>query len=958
MGRGHSSRGAGQLADGGSGSHLDTLGRSPSARVWRGGGQCRRSTSQRIASTLLVAALAMLAQPSAARAVDFTWAGPVSGSWGNANLWSPSTGVPSLAADSATIDAVGGPYTVSLDQTRTIDALFMDSWNAKVDLSENDLVAGFVIVNRGTLKIPSGSFLDVSNEQELSFNHGIIELGTSGAVMPAKMQLNVFFNYGNINVMGPTRLSGDGLFHNELFDSGNLHVAPAGILTVASEGAGEPVRWQTNGSFTVEGHARFEGATYSQQRLSTPGNLTISGLFEVVNGRFEVLGGSVTGTVRLIDSTLSLSAAGSPAATFELSGESYLEGVAPGNQINATGYVRWVGYSDMNGDLTLRPDELGRAGLHPYSASATSGNPLTNRGAIVLEGTEAHPQVPLNLKAKLVNYGTLEVAPGTVTDYTGPRLEVLGGTVDSQGLLRMDHATLANFGGTVSGNFELNEGVLNLQQPGSAQVTLRGDSTIYSLAAGHQARLATEPGETVTVTIKDEVFTSDPTFYSYNGTLRADLAAESTADLTIDLKYTYPLSAVPNLIISGPAEGMGRLRIDDLAVPVLFVARSVEALGHSELEVENLLIDVGSQWTIHPGAELDLVVSGAPETAGLLGDRTVIVSPGTAIDNQGTLRVHGNFSSFGGTLTGGPIDVVNGILEIANELTSEPPLVYSETGNFRVHDGSMEGDLTTEIQVEFVGAENLWSRTTNTTIGYLYPDANLVNQGAVTVSEGVLRAVPSAGRMTKNEGLLHLVEGTSLEATGDVVQTAAGRLELELSSALPGAHLAATGNVSLAGALEIELGEDPSSLPLSGQTFEIVSAGGILGAFETLSGLFYNDPDSGLNLVLWPEYSADHLTLTVRLVGDAGGDGAVGAADYAAWAAQFGQTGRYLSADWNLDGTVGAADYAIWAANFGQHLGAVPVPEPSGLALLALGGAVAAGGARRRSGNLRLPGSR
>lgn len=90
------------------------------------------------------------------------------------------------------------------------------------------------------------------------------------------------------------------------------------------------------------------------------------------------------------------------------------------------------------------------------------------------------------------------------------------------------------------------------------------------------------------------------------------------------------------------------------------------------------------------------------------------------------------------------------------------------------------------------------------------------------------------------------------------------------------------------------------------------------------------------------------LAIVPGLVGDANGDCSVGAADYALWAAQFGQTGPGHSADFDGDGSVGLGDYTLWAANFGRScsdpLGAGPgsaasraVPEPTGAMLAALG---------------------
>ncbi len=93
------------------------------------------------------------------------------------------------------------------------------------------------------------------------------------------------------------------------------------------------------------------------------------------------------------------------------------------------------------------------------------------------------------------------------------------------------------------------------------------------------------------------------------------------------------------------------------------------------------------------------------------------------------------------------------------------------------------------------------------------------------------------------------------------------------------------------------------------------------------------------------------------VLGDADRDYEVGAADYARWAAQVGQTGTGLAADWNLSGEVAIGDYVLWAVNFGKHYpppGVLAVCEPSSAMLV---GSAAVGlawfrllrGGRRRS---------
>jgi hypothetical protein len=75
--------------------------------------------------------------------------------------------------------------------------------------------------------------------------------------------------------------------------------------------------------------------------------------------------------------------------------------------------------------------------------------------------------------------------------------------------------------------------------------------------------------------------------------------------------------------------------------------------------------------------------------------------------------------------------------------------------------------------------------------------------------------------------------------------------------------------------------------------------------------------------------------------GDYDHNGIVQPADYNMWKANFGSTTQ-LDSDGNGDGIVDAADYTIWRDHLGQMVSgsgsAATVPEPGGLALLAIGG--------------------
>ena len=95
--------------------------------------------------------------------------------------------------------------------------------------------------------------------------------------------------------------------------------------------------------------------------------------------------------------------------------------------------------------------------------------------------------------------------------------------------------------------------------------------------------------------------------------------------------------------------------------------------------------------------------------------------------------------------------------------------------------------------------------------------------------------------------------------------------------------------------------------------------------------------------------------LTVPLSGDYNGNGVVDAADYIVWRDTLGQTGVGLAADGNADGIIDSLDYDVWASHFGQSSSdsagaSATIPEPSTVALLAVGCIVALVARRRKSG--------
>ncbi len=140
-----------------------------------------------------------------------------------------------------------------------------------------------------------------------------------------------------------------------------------------------------------------------------------------------------------------------------------------------------------------------------------------------------------------------------------------------------------------------------------------------------------------------------------------------------------------------------------------------------------------------------------------------------------------------------------------------------------------------------------------------------------------------------------------------------------------------------------------ATLTLTGSTLDLV-----MPVHAVAIALISGGPDFlNLDFVGQIHATGTYAPPPPSLVGDANGDCSVGAADYAIWAAQFGQAGADLAADFDDNGSVGAGDYALWAANFGNTCppaaAGASVPEPSSCVLAALAAIGLLAGRRRRA---------
>jgi hypothetical protein len=226
-------------------------------------------------------------------------------------------------------------------------------------------------------------------------------------------------------------------------------------------------------------------------------------------------------------------------------------------------------------------------------------------------------------------------------------------------------------------------------------------------------------------------------------------------------------------------------------------------------------------------------------------------------------------------------------------------------------------------------------------------------------------------------GICDFGAGVTVDVLADHSFLTAGNLKITLNPTNP-THITSAGDVGIAGKLTVSMsGFSPGSLMI-GDSFEIISFSGSIGGVDlsdplrpivdlSVPPLFTelvmpNLMTLGLpaDAVLIPEFTLSSVLLTIRsLLGfigpDFNGDGIVDFADLAIWKANKGivSGATVLQGDANGDGAVNGLDYFIWFAQLGGPPmpgagGAGSVPEPTGVAMLAMTGMLALTCRRRR----------
>ncbi|MGD9634141.1 MAG: hypothetical protein AB7G28_12315 [Pirellulales bacterium] len=326
------------------------------------------------------------------------------------------------------------------------------------------------------------------------------------------------------------------------------------------------------------------------------------------------------------------------------------------------------------------------------------------------------------------------------------------------------------------------------------------------------------------------------------------------------------------------------------------------------------------------------VVSGNSYIARLAGgEGTASVSgAGSTWNVNGRLSVGGD-SGAGVPGGAGTLDVMaGGSVTVTSDITVFP------MGQARLAGGTL---LAGEIRFQGAGGQFGWTSGTLQLGAY---HGSLVNAAGLLEARGLISTVTIDNNYTQQgSGTLRVgIGGPTPNTSYDVVNVG--------------------GTAAVDGLLEIQ--QVAGFVPMPNQTFTVLNAASISGAFDNVANgqrlQITGGATSGSFVVNYGTGSAfdpKRIVLSAfQLTGDYNFDGIVNAADYSIWRDTLGST-TDLRANGNNTGAsagvIDAADFDAWKTNFGKKatgLGAgaldvAAVPEPTLGALLAVASACLAG---------------
>lgn len=381
-----------------------------------------------VAMNLRLLALAAAFSAASAHATHYTWAAAVSGNWFfNPGAWSPN-GTPSGVGDTVTIDAVGNPYTVTLNASPSVDWLLIDSNDATISSLLRTWNIGTVTHRRGKVNFRSSQINGGTTTNEALWDTLGNSSVNSNMTNAAGAELRVLGALdGGHSTATYANLQNDGLMRLTSQD-GTWWAHVAGQVTNNASG-----RILTE--VGAGGTRRFTGNLLNRGQIESNAYTEVFG----PNAVFQMRGGSLTGTDGFFVSfgNYIVEAGQLNSLNGVINGDLRFENSTATGAIDARGNADLFGTINDGVTLTVRGANNGG-----HATLRTSANTI-NRGTILLDSQDDQWWAHLDATAGLRNEGTIRVLPGT-----GSSRQV-NGTIFNFGTLDGTQAPMV-LGGSIS----------------------------------------------------------------------------------------------------------------------------------------------------------------------------------------------------------------------------------------------------------------------------------------------------------------------------------------------------------------------------------------------------------------------------------------------------------------------------------------------------------------------------
>jgi hypothetical protein len=634
--------------------------------------------------------------------------------------------------------------------------------------------------NTGTITDTSASnnFFDITSSTAFATrltNQGTLDLQSDAYIYSDSTA--IFSNAGTLRKSAGSGARVSNIGGGLAFVTSNLIDVRQGILVISTNS----VTGNAGNSFTVASGASL--------------HLTSIGATVVYQGTFT---GSGAGEVDLSDGTISTVKLGGP-TTFNF----------------PAGLMYWgdFGHLDTNGQT------LTNAG------SITIDSPTTLQGNGTLNNTGAIVAVSggyLTFSSSAANATTLANQSGATFDLQGGAQVSGNGTFNNAGTLLRSAGGSAT--ATLAGVAFINNNLINVQQD-----TLQLGASSVTGAVGNTVTVATG----ATLDLADTLLSSyQGTFTgSGGGTVRVgngklQLAADITFNFPAGLLHWnssgtidtngHTLTNAGGLTIDGGANLSGNGTLTNAGAIVAAAGGSLALASSGAANATTLVNQSGSTFDLQANA----AVVGGPGggTFSNLGTllRSAGGSAGSAIYAGIVVTNNNQISVQQGTLTIGATSVTAAAAGSTFTVAGGATLEMANGGT--AYAGTFTGSGAGQALVD--GALKLAGDTT-----FNFPPGLLHWNSSGTI-DTQSRTLTNAGSIS--------IDGTA-SLTGNYTQTASGALAIDLNGPAAGSQydqLKATGNVSLAGALNLSIG----IAPVVGTPFTIISdaGGAITGTFAGL----------------------------------------------------------------------------------------------------------------------------